>query len=298
MTWAGRSWSAMSRLRRRFRSAEDWEEGKLRWVRENAPGHSFADIGGIFKYMGEIAFLAEAVGATTVTEFDVGDPDLIAEGNADWGWFERKWQERNSKVRYVQGDIEEAASPERIGVHDLVFFSGVLYHSPNPVRQLTNLRAITGKQAFISTLTIPEIPGFKHACIYYPHLPQADREPYAAGYGFKEGLLAIGADFDDRPMYGYGNCWWGITPSALRAMLQTARFKVVRERTLPISPFVTEMIIEPLPIAPSLPPLSYFRERGEARERGEDRLPFDDWYEDPRAQADAPAPVPGSVAVG
>ena len=98
MTWISQGWSAASRLRRRRHAAssEDWEEGRLQWVRDHAPGHSFADIGGIFKYMGELAFLAESVGATVVTEFDVADPDLIAAGHGDWGWFHQKWQDRNS----------------------------------------------------------------------------------------------------------------------------------------------------------------------------------------------------------
>ena len=181
-----------------------------------------------------------------------------------------------------------------MGIHDYVFFSGVLYHTPNPVQQLTHLRAITGKQAFISTLTIPEIPGFKQACVFYPHLPEAEREPYAVAYGWRDGLLAIGAPFDDRPMFGYGNCWWGITPSALRSMLQTARFKVVHERRLSVSPYVTELVVEPLPQAPSLPPVSFFRERSEARRRGEERLPYEDWYDDPRAKAQLPEPVKAS----
>lgn len=280
----GRSWSRLSRLRQRFGSAEPWEEGRVQWVREHAPGHSFADIGGIFKYMGEMAFLAEELGATKVTEFDVADPDLVAEGHNDWSWFEKKHKERDSMIRYVQGDLEEPASVERIGPHDIVFFSGVLYHSPNPVRQLIQLRAITRQLAFISTLTIPEIPGFKQAAIFYPYLSAADRAPYAAGYGFSGDLLGIGRPFDDRPMYGYGNCWWGITPSALLAMLETARFEVVEQRRLSISPYVTEVVVKPVALDPLLPPISYFRERSEARDRGEPRWPFDDWYDHLRRQ--------------
>jgi hypothetical protein len=42
--------------------------------------------------------------------------------------------------------------------------------------------------------------------------------------------IGLGTAFDERPMYGHGNFWFGITPSALRAMLPTARFEVVDER--------------------------------------------------------------------
>ena len=247
-------------------------------MREHAPGKSFLDLGGLFKLVGDIAFLAEDSGATTVTLFDVGDPDLICEGHPEWGWLDQKRRDRGSKVRYVQGNIEDAAAPAQIGVHDIVFFSGVLYHSPHPMLQLLQLRAVTGELAYISTLTIPEIPGFPQACVFYPYLDAAARRPYAAGYSWSADLLGIGTPVDERPMMGYGNCYWGITPSALEAMLKVARFEVVERRALPV-PFVTELVVRPLPLDPMLPPVAYFRERAAARERGEPRWEFDNWYE-------------------
>jgi len=92
-------------------------------------------------------------------------------------------------------------------------------------------------------------------------------------------LLGIGAPFDERPMYGHGNFWWGISRSALRAMLRTAGFEVVEEFTRRDSPFLTELVARPLPRDPLIPPLSYFRERQEARDRGEGQLPFADFYD-------------------
>ena len=278
MALIGRVWSKAARARRRFGDSEDWEQGRLDWVRANAPGKSFADIGGMFKYVGDIAFLAEESGATEVTMFDVGDPDIICEGNPEWGWFDKKKADRGSNVRYVQGNLEDPAAVEQIGVHDIVFFSGVLYHTPNPVLQLMQLRAITGELAFISTLTIPEVPGFPQACVFYPYLDEDARRPYANGYWWANDLLAVGPPMDERPMYGYGNCWWGITRSALLAMLRSARFEVVRERKMELRPFVTELVVRPVAAHPMLPPVTYFRERGEALARGE-RPPFEDWYE-------------------
>jgi len=219
------------------------------------------------------------VGATEVTLFDVGDPDLISPGHPEWGWFEQKRDERDSKVRYVQGDLEDPLSPERIGVHDLVFYSGVLYHTPNPMRQLLQLRQITGELLYLSALTIPEIPGFPQACVFYPYLDEDGRRPYAAGYSWAGDLLGIGAPVDERPMFGFGNCYWGMTRSALLAMLRTARFEVVEEKQLAVAPFATELVCRPLPLDPMLPPVSYFRERGEALARGEGRLPFETWYD-------------------
>ena len=286
MDIAGRVWSKAARLRTaaraRRRPAVEWEALRLAWVREHAPGRSFVDVGGLFKLVGEMAFLAEEVGATDVTLFDVGDPDLISPGHPEWGSFLQKKEARGSKVRYVQGDLEDPASPARIGVHDLVFFSGVLYHTPNPMLQLLQLRQITGDLLYLSTLTIPEVPGFPQACVFYPYLDEGARRPYAAGYSWAGDLLGIGGPIDERPMFGFGNCYWGMTGSALRSMLRTARFEVIHEQQLPVAPFATELVCRPLPLDPLLPPVTYFRERGEARERGEGRLPFETWYDEER----------------
>ncbi len=287
------AWSRVGRLRARITPGENREERRRRWVTDNARGNSFIDVGGVFQLVGDIAFLAEESGATDVTLFDVGDPDLICAGHPEWGWFEGKKRDRDSKVRYVQGDLEDPEAVARAGVHDLVFYCGVLYHTPNPVRQLINLRELTGKLAYISTLTIPEIPGFPQACVFYPHLPEGARRAVAAGYPTADGLLAIGTPTDERPMYGYGNCWWGITRSALYAMLRTARFEVVEEVRLP-SRWVTEVIVRPLPLDPMLPPVSYFRERGDALQRGEPRWSFDEWYEEQRKSL----PTDGTASSG
>jgi hypothetical protein len=294
MTLAGRAWSkiARSREKRSLAVADDWEKAKVAWIKDHVPGKSFADIGGMFRYVGEMSFLAEEVGATQVTMFDVGDPDLPCEGHLDWGIFNEKHHERNSKVRYIQGDLEDYVSVAQVGVHDLVFCSGVLYHTPNPVRQLMHLREMTGELLFLSTLTIPDIPGFPQACVYYPGLSADDRHPFSAAYHFRDGLLGIGAPVDDRPMVGYGNCWWGITRSALRAMLRTARFEVVEEFPVSLGSWQTDLVARPLRLDPMLPPVSYYRERGEARARGESRWSYETWYEDQRRRSSEPRTSP------
>jgi hypothetical protein len=254
-------------------------EGHRRWIREHAPGKSFADVGGMYQLMGDMAFLAEESGATEVALFDVGDPDLIAAGHPEWGWFDQKKADRGSKVRYVQGNLEDPAAIAELGRYDVVYFSGVLYHTPHPFLQLAHLREVTRELALVATITIPEVPGFDQACVFYPYLSERDRSPYAQLYPSPGGLLAIGPPFDDRAMFGYGNCWWGITRSALLAMLRAARFEVVDGPWTRNRDSYTALVVRPLPADPSLPPVSYFRERAAARARGEERLPYEDWYD-------------------
>lgn len=162
---------------------------------------------------------------------------------------------------------------------------GVIYHSPNPVQQLLHLREITRELLYLGCHTIPELPGVENACVYYPYVSDASRAEYAKAHDAPEALWGIGTPFDDTPMLGHANFWWGITPSALRAMLRTARFEVVAERHGHEGSFFTELVARPLDRDPILPPISYYREHGEHRERGEEPPPFETYYEARRRNA-------------
>jgi hypothetical protein len=280
LSWISESWVFLNRLRRRVGkpSAEEWWAKRHGFIETHAPGRSFADIGGLFHLHGDVAFRAEKAGASKVTLFDGGDED--------YGGFAKR--RRGSKVRFVQGDLEEPASVERIGPHDVVWCTGVIYHTPNPVLQLLHLREITKELLFLGTHSIPEIPGFDQACIFYPHLNESARRAHARSHWDAEFLYAVGTPFDDRPMHGYGNFWWGITPSALRAMLATARFEVIEEIRPRDHPWLIDVIARPIDKDPVLPPRSYFRERAERRDRGEPEPLMDDYY---RRQRASRAPV-------
>ena len=284
MSLLSRTWGRWERQRRRRRRGgrplkEDWLPSQYDWIRTQAPGKSFVDVGGLFMRNGEVAFFAEEAGAEPVTCFDVGDPDLCE--------FAVDRERRGSSVRFVQGNLEDPATVAEIGRHQIVWCTGVIYHTPNPLAQLIQLREITTELLFLGTLTIPEIPGFPHACVYYPYLPEAEREPYAAGPDWGRevpaGLLGIGAPIDETPMRGFGNCWWGISLSALRAMLRSARFEIVEERRIFPSPYLSEIVARPIDADPMLPPQDYFRRRGALREKTGERLVFDRYYDELRA---------------
>jgi hypothetical protein len=266
------AWITAARLRRKVGkpSEEAWQDGRRRWVAEHAPGRSFADIGGLF-IDGRIAFDAEDAGAAAVTLFDAGDreyaPDYLAEH-----------ERRGSKVRYVQGDLHDEQAIAQVGPHDVVWCTGVLYHTPNPVHQLMQLREITRELLYLGTHTIAEVPGVPQACLYYPYLDADARGALRRAHHSADGCLGVGPPIDERPMHGYANFWWGITPSALRAMLRTARFEVVAEPRIHGSPFYVDLVARPIDEHPMLPPTDYYRRRREARERGEE-LPWEDYYD-------------------
>lgn len=255
------------------------------FIRRHVPGKSFADIGGLYGIHGDMAFLAEEAGAERVTLFDAGDPDFSL--------FAARRNERGSSIRYVQGDLEDPHSVEEIGKHDIVYCVGVIYHTPNPLLQLMHLRRITGELLFLGTHTIPEVPGVENACVFYPHLPDSARAEYARAHPGGGNMLGVVLPFDDRPMHGHGNFWWGITPSALRAMMLTARFEIVEELPVPRSPFFMEVIAKPIDEHPVMPPVDYYRIRGKRREQGE-RMPFDEYYDSVASLEHDAAPDPAA----
>ena len=165
-----------------------------------------------------MAFLAESAGAESVTLLDAA-PETTE--------YAAERERRGSSVRYLHGDINDPDMPARIGVHEVVWCSGVLYHAPNPLLTLERLAALTAETLVLGSLTIPELPAIEQGCVFYPGLAEDARSPYAAVS--PPNAVGLTSDFDTDPQRAYSNYWWGITPSALRAMTEAAGFSVVEE---------------------------------------------------------------------
>jgi hypothetical protein len=191
-------------------------------VRRLAAGRSFADIGCMWGVDGAIAFLAEETGATAVTAVD-----LMPASHK----FETERTRRESKIRFIQGDVHDARVTGQIGRHDLVWCSGVLYHAPNPMLTLARLRELTGEFLILATETIPEVPGLAQACVFLPGLSSADRRLHA---GARPGVRAAGVSSPFDRSEAYATWWWGLSRSAVRGMLQAGGFDVLEERGGPL----------------------------------------------------------------
>lgn len=240
--------------RRRARESDLWPR-RRELIHELAPGRSFIDVGGMWRIHGEAAFAAEEAGATDVVLYDAMDP--VPE-------FQRKHEQRSSSVRYVQGDLHDREGVQELGSFDVVWCTGVLYHSPNPYQLLEHLRMITRERLMLGTHVIPEVPGFEQACLFYPGSSDAAKRAFAWAHGPPAAqMLAVVAPFDPAPMLGYSNYWWGISPSALRAMLRIARFEVLDE--LFFHDFVVDVVARAREGESCIPPPSFSRERGAAR---------------------------------
>jgi hypothetical protein len=185
------------------------------YIRRHAPGKSFADIGCMWGVNGEYSFIAEEAGAVSVKAVDVFGPTPE---------FEDKKHQRRSRVEFILGDIARRETISRIGVVDVVFCAGVLYHHPSPFDLLVALRRICRETLILRTSTIPEVRGLPNAAVYFPMLNAEQRELW----NLKSlGLLhQSGISNEFQPQEGYGNWFWGLTPSCLHSLLKTAGFRV------------------------------------------------------------------------
>jgi hypothetical protein len=235
-------WIRAARVRQRlaWRRSESAEA----LIRRHAPGRSFADIGAMWSVHGQMAFLAEDSGATAVTAVDVMAPTPA---------YEQEHARRDSNVRFLRGDIHDPAVAEAIGRHDVVWCSGVVYHAPHPLATLERLHAITGDVLILATETIPEVPGLAQACVFLPGLSGRGRALHAAA---RPGVQSVGITTPFDPVEGYSAWWWGISPGALRAMLDATGFTVEWEQGGPLHRTVVARPREapPMPPVPPTPP--------------------------------------------
>lgn len=184
-------------------------------IRRHAPGKRFADIGCMWGVNGEHAFIAEEAGAIAVTAVDVFGPTPE---------FEETRRSRRSRVEFVLGDITRADTLARVGAADVVFCAGVLYHHPSPFDLLVALRRICRETLILRTSTIPEVRGLPNAAVYFPMLHADARRLWNLRSLGVRHQTGISDEF--QPHEGYGNWFWGLTPSCLESLLKTAGFRV------------------------------------------------------------------------
>jgi hypothetical protein len=208
-------WVAAARLRRRLAGRRPPREELLRRF---ALGRSVADVGCMWGVHGRLAFLAEESGATAVTAVDImaASPEFLSEH-----------ARRSSTVRFVQGDLHEEQVLAKVGPHDVVWCSGLLYHAPSPILTLQRLRVITAELLILATETIPEVPGLAQSCIFFPGLSVSDRQVHAAARPGGGVALGVSTPFD--PGQSYGAWWWGLSRSAVRGMLHATGFEITEE---------------------------------------------------------------------
>ncbi len=129
----------------------------------------------------------------------------------------------------MQGDLHDPAAIAELGGFDVVWCTGVVYHSPNPFGQLEHLRRLCERDLLLGSHVIPEVPGIEQACIWFPAISDDARAAFRQAHGGARAPSRVGVTEPFDPGAGYSNYWWGISPSALRAMVEAAGFEVLEE---------------------------------------------------------------------
>jgi len=181
-------------------------------IKENVPGKSFVDVGCMWGIHGYYCFQAEKHGANRSIGVDIYPPS---------DEFLETKKEQNSTVEFIQGDINEDELCETIGKVDIVLSTGLLYHMPNPIQYLVSIRNICREKLILGTMVVPEMNKLSNGAVFYPFLPEKDRKLWNLNIGSQR---SITSPYDAKD--GYGNWFWGLTPSCVEALLRCAGFQV------------------------------------------------------------------------
>jgi tRNA (mo5U34)-methyltransferase len=124
-------------------------------------GKTVADVGA---YDGYFSFQAEKLGAAQVTAMD--HVAWMHEASNARANFELIREAIGSRVQDITISVEDTR-PEAVGIFDVTLFLGVLYHAPNMIEYLRNMRAITGELLVVETL-VDLLDVAQPAAAYYP----------------------------------------------------------------------------------------------------------------------------------
>lgn len=156
---------------------------------DDLSGKTVLDVGA---WDGFFSFEAERRGASRVLATD--SFSWTGEGWGTKAGFELARRALGSRVEDRELDVLDL-SPETVGVFDVVFFLGVLYHMKHPLLALERVFSVTRELLIMSTF-VDATWTRRPAAAFYPHA-EANSDP---------------------------TNWWGPNPGAVVAMLETAGF--------------------------------------------------------------------------
>lgn len=215
------------------------------WIASIAAGRSFVDIGGIGEFsVNERCSWAQRSGAsrTAMADFEPFSHHL-------WRyWHEETGRQNIGGIEEFEGaNIDDPRLPDLIGTWDIVHSTGILYHVPNPIHSLLNIRRAARRYLILNTVVVPEViendagrlvfPACSVA--FFPALRAEERAVLARHYREHlnldlEPLAPASADGAIMPYMQGGQAsyypyWWIFTVPSFEAALATLEMRV-RER--------------------------------------------------------------------
>lgn len=212
------------------------------WIARIAPGQSLVDIGGIGEFStNERCTWAQRCGASRV-------------GVADFEPFEHHlwthWRTETARQgitgieEFQRANIDDPELPKIIGRWDIVHSTGILYHVPNPVHSILNIRRAARRWLILNTVVVPEVienaagrlrfPG--SAVAFFAALRGEERavmaEHYREQFGMDiDALAPVRQDGAVMPYMREGEpsyypYWWIFTRTSFEAALEILEMRV------------------------------------------------------------------------
>jgi len=187
-----------------------WRELIAKYV----PGKTFVDVGCMWKVDGAYSFHALRSGASAVTGIDMMEPTP---------GFCRQNTETGDTVGFFRGNLNDPAIESWAGSYDVVFCAGVLYHVPNPVYSLLQLRKLCNETLILTSASTMDHK-IQNVGIFLPRLDDQSRT--AQNFQGPHGGKKVGLDRDVDENLGFVPWFWLLTPSAIRSMVEAVGFEV------------------------------------------------------------------------
>jgi 2-polyprenyl-3-methyl-5-hydroxy-6-metoxy-1,4-benzoquinol methylase len=201
------------------------------YIGQVVAGATFADVGGLWGTVNEKVSVAHKRGARRVAMLDISPPDSPL-----WQLFhQRMAQEGVSDYHCATMDVASPSVTSTVEPFDVIHCSGVLYHHPNPMLLLRNLRALARQHVVLTsaiaqasvtnatgTYTMPD-----SAVLFVPALTTSEREilgEYWRSFGVAADGLTNECAFNPDD---FGPWWWLPTAGGLLAMCRAAGFTIV-----------------------------------------------------------------------
>jgi SAM-dependent methyltransferase len=207
------------------------------WIQEFVAGKQFVDLGGLWACINEKVSIALFSGAREATMVDIQPL-----GNALWQEFDARCERLGvSGYRRICADINADDLKDRLGTFDLVHCSGVLYHLPQPMHALLNLKRITAKRLIIASMVVPEwientagtLELGTDRCLFVPGMSESIREIMTQHFNDLE-IRVAGINqalpygwMIDHDTVNYSPWWWLYSPSFLKGMIESVGLKIL-----------------------------------------------------------------------
>lgn len=194
-----------------------------------AKGRTFADLGSLWDAANEKVSVARKAGARAVSMIDA-----LPLGHACWTAFDRRMAELGISDcrRFGSVDLETLDVAAAGGPYDVVHCTGLLDHSPNPLRTLQRLAALTREYLILTSMVVPQTLQTQAGTLHIPEggallVPAlgAAEHAVAAAYWREQGVLnAVGLTLavEQWDIADHGPWWWLMPPATLKKMLSVA----------------------------------------------------------------------------